>query len=84
MTDAKNIAAELRRCANWLRSGDMATLRDDEIAVLYAAATEIERLERELAEARKFLEPLCECDPAVRERLGEPQFQSGGGGSLSR
>ena len=49
-----------------------------------AAATEIERLERELAEARKFLEPLCECDPAVRERLGEPQFQSGGGGSLSR
>ena len=26
MTDAKNIAAELRRCANWLRSGDIGHL----------------------------------------------------------
>lgn len=38
------------------------------------AADEIEQLQAKIEAARKILEPLHDCDPDVRERLGIPRW----------
>lgn len=46
-------------------------IADDRNVAIGRMGQDIERLKLREAEARKILEPLAECDPAVREWLGK-------------